>query len=100
MAFFLDSQGEFLYSPSYKKKRLIKSNVTFHLNGDEIYFFHVEKAHTGGDAVIMVERKPLSARIATQRVDACQGPVHRIWWSRPHQPVAREYRTDMMRDAG
>jgi cyclase len=26
--------------------------VTFHLNGDELYVFHVEHAHTDGDAVI------------------------------------------------
>jgi glyoxylase-like metal-dependent hydrolase (beta-lactamase superfamily II) len=28
------------------------SDVTFHLNGDEIHAFHVENAHTDGDAVI------------------------------------------------
>ena len=27
-------------------------DVTFHLNGDEIYVFHVKNAHTDGDAVI------------------------------------------------
>jgi glyoxylase-like metal-dependent hydrolase (beta-lactamase superfamily II) len=26
--------------------------VTFHLNGDEVYVFHVEHAHTDGDAII------------------------------------------------
>lgn len=28
------------------------SDVTFHLNGDEIYVFHVPRAHTDGDAII------------------------------------------------
>jgi glyoxylase-like metal-dependent hydrolase (beta-lactamase superfamily II) len=28
------------------------SDVTFHLNGDEIHAFHVENAHTDGDAIV------------------------------------------------
>ena len=28
------------------------SDMTFHLNGDEIYVFHVPRAHTDGDAII------------------------------------------------
>lgn len=28
------------------------SDVTFHLNGDEIYVFHVPRAHTDGDAMV------------------------------------------------
>ena len=31
-------------------------SVTFHLNGDEIYAFHVPPAHTDGDAVIVFRR--------------------------------------------
>lgn len=31
-------------------------SVTFHLNGDEIYAFHVPPAHTDGDAVVMFRR--------------------------------------------
>jgi len=27
-------------------------HVTFHLNGDEIYIFHIERAHTDGDAIV------------------------------------------------
>ena len=27
-------------------------HVTFHLNGDEIYIFHIEKVHTDGDAIV------------------------------------------------
>ena len=28
------------------------SDITFHLNGDEVFVFHVPKAHTDGDAVV------------------------------------------------
>ncbi len=31
-------------------------DVTFHLNGDEIHVFHVEPAHTDGDAVIYFQK--------------------------------------------
>jgi cyclase len=31
-------------------------SVTFHLNGDEIYAFHVPPAHTDGDAVVVFRR--------------------------------------------
>jgi cyclase len=31
-------------------------DVTFHLNGDEIYSFHVEHAHTDGDAIVIFRR--------------------------------------------
>jgi glyoxylase-like metal-dependent hydrolase (beta-lactamase superfamily II) len=27
-------------------------NVTFHLNGNEIFIFHIERAHTDGDAIV------------------------------------------------
>ncbi|HYA14481.1 MAG TPA: MBL fold metallo-hydrolase [Syntrophales bacterium] len=27
-------------------------HVTFHLNGDEIYIFHIDKVHTDGDAIV------------------------------------------------
>ena len=43
-------------APAQPEKALpvitFSQDVTFHLNGDEVHVFHVERAHTDGDAVI------------------------------------------------
>jgi glyoxylase-like metal-dependent hydrolase (beta-lactamase superfamily II) len=46
--------------PPYPKAALpiitFSKDLTFHLNGEEIYFFHVKHAHTDGDAVVYFKR--------------------------------------------
>jgi len=32
------------------------SDLTFHLNGDEVYVFHAPRAHTDGDAIVHFRR--------------------------------------------
>lgn len=46
--------------PASPKKALpivtFSQEVTFHLNGDEIHVFHVDNAHTDGDAIVQFRR--------------------------------------------
>lgn len=33
-----------------------KRDMTFHLNGDEIYIFHIDRVHTDGDAIVQFKK--------------------------------------------